>query len=88
MKCYHLHVFGKVQHVGFRFLAMQVAYQRGIRGYVQNRKDGSLFIAAEGEEEQLNGFVEWCKKGPMGAKVDEVTIEEAEIRNYSSFDVR
>lgn len=67
---------------------MQVAYQRGIRGYIQNKRDGSLYIEAEGEEEQLNGFLEWCKKGPLGAKVENVTIKEGEIRNYTSFDIK
>jgi acylphosphatase len=88
MKCIHIHIFGRVQHVGFRFVSMQMAYQRGIRGFVQNRRDGSLYIEAEGDEEQLKGFLEWCKKGPMGSTVDEVTTEEGEIRNFTSFDIK
>jgi acylphosphatase len=88
MKCIHIHIFGRVQHVGFRFIAMQIAYQRGIRGFIQNKKDGSLYIEAEGEEEQLKAFLEWCKKGPMGSKVKEVTTVEGEIMNFSSFDIR
>jgi acylphosphatase len=88
MKCVHIHVYGRVQHTGFRFFAMQMAYQHGIRGYIQNKKDGSLYIEAEGEEEQLNGFLEWCKKGPMGSKVEEVTTDEGEIKNYTSFDIK
>jgi acylphosphatase len=67
---------------------MQKAYQYGVRGYIQNRKDGSLYIEAEGDEDQLNGFLEWCKKGPMGSKVEEVTTEEGEIKNYTSFDIK
>jgi acylphosphatase len=88
MKCAYIHIYGQVQHKGFRFVAMQVAYQRGIRGFIQNKRDGSLYIEAEGEEEQLNGFLEWCKKGPMGAKVENVTIEEGEFKNYTSFDIK
>jgi len=52
-KCVHIRVYGQVQHKGFRFTAMQVAYQRGIRGFIQNMKGGYLYIVAEGEEEQL-----------------------------------
>jgi len=88
MKCIYISIDGQVQHKGFRFFAMQVAYQRGIRGYIHNRKDGSIYIEAEGEEEQLNGFLEWCKKGPMGAKVKNITTEEGEIKNYTSFDIK
>jgi acylphosphatase len=88
MKCLQIHIYGRVQHKGFRFVAMQKAYQTGIRGYIQNKKDGSLYVEAEGEEVQLKGFLEWCKKGPMGAVVDEVTSEEGEIKNYSAFDIK
>ena len=64
-KCVHIKVYGQVQHKGFRFTAMQVAYQRGVRGFIQNMKDGSLYIVAEGSPEQLTGFIEWCRKGPV-----------------------
>ena len=88
MKCVHIHIYGRVQHKGFRFLAMQKAYQYGVMGYIQNRKDSSLYIEAEGEEEQLNEFLEWCKKGPMGSTVEEVTTDEGEIKNFTSFDIK
>jgi acylphosphatase len=87
-KCVHIRVYGQVQHKGFRFTAMQVAYQRGIRGFIQNKKGGSLYIVAEGEEEQLIGFIEWCRKGPVWAKVEDVTIEDGEVENYTSFDMK
>jgi acylphosphatase len=88
MKCIHIRIYGRVQHKGFRFIAMQKAYQDGIRGFIQNKKDGSLYLEAEGEDEKLNVFLEWCKKGPMGAIVDEVTVEEGEMKNFTSFDIK
>jgi acylphosphatase len=88
MKCFHIHVYGRVQHKGFRFLAMQKAYQHEIRGYIQNRKDGSIYIEAEGKEENLMKFLEWCNKGPIGSTVEEVVSDEGEILNYTSFDIR
>jgi acylphosphatase len=88
MKCVHIYIHGQVQHKGFRFMAMQIAYQRGIRGFVQNKKDSSLYIVAEGEEEQLNGFIAWCRKGPDWAKVDDVTVEDGEVENFTSFDIK
>lgn len=87
-KCVHIHVYGQVQHKGFRFTAMQVAYQRGIRGYIQNRKDGSLYIVAEAEEDKLTGFIDWCRKGPVWAKVEDVTVEDGEIEDFDSFDIK
>ena len=87
-KCVHIRVFGHVQHKGFRFSAMQVAYQHGIRGFIQNRKDGSLYIVAEGEEDQLTGFIDWCRTGPVWAKVEDITVEDGEIENFTSFDIK
>ena len=88
MKCVHIRIYGQVQHKGFRFMAMQIAYQRGIRGFIQNKKDSSLYIVAEGEEDQLDGFITWCKKGPNWAKVESSIVEDGEIENFTSFDIK
>ena len=88
MKCVHIRIYGQVQHKGFRFMTMQIAYQRGIRGFIQNKKDSSLYIVAEGEEDQLDGFITWCKKGPNWAKVESTIVEDGEIENFTSFDIK
>jgi acylphosphatase len=88
MKSVVIRVYGKVHHKGFRFSAMQVAYQRGIRGFIKNEKDHSLYIEAEGEDSQLDGFIDWCRRGPVWAKVDEIEIVDSEFKNYTSFDIR
>jgi acylphosphatase len=67
---------------------MQAAVKRNIRGYVKNSSDGTIFIEAEGEVSDLNDFVDWCKKGPFFTRVENVTIEEVELRNHSSFEIR
>ena len=79
---------GEVQQKGFRFTAMQMAYKFGIRGFVQNRKKHSLYIEAEGEDENLDQFISWCRKGPIGAKVENIEIQEGEFQNYQSFDIK
>ena len=87
MKNIHIRVEGRVQHKGFRFTAMQTAYQLGIKGSIRNQRDGSLYIEAEGEEETLEKFVTWCKIGPIWAKVEKINIEEGDINNFKSFDI-
>ncbi|MEZ5195683.1 MAG: acylphosphatase [Bacteroidales bacterium] len=50
--------------------------------------DGSVSIEAEGQEDMLKLFKEWCKKGPLWANVKEVVEEEAgEPKNYGSFEI-
>ena len=88
MKHKKLRIYGKVHRIGFRFSAMQKAYKIGVHGFAQNADDGSVYIEAEGEEEKLNEFIDWCKVGPIGAKVDRILMEDGSVCNYLSFDIR
>jgi acylphosphatase len=87
MKNVKIKVFGRVQRIGFRFSAMQTAYKYGVKGIVQNSDDGSVYMEAEGEDKDVDLFVAWCRRGPVGAKVDEIRVEDGEVRNYSSFEI-
>lgn len=82
-----IRVKGYLQRAGIRFKTMEAAYRFGVTGRVRYLKDYSLLIEAEGDGKDLERFVNWCKKGPVGTKVDEVTIEEAELKNYPNFDI-
>ncbi|MFW6224545.1 MAG: acylphosphatase [Bacteroidota bacterium] len=85
-KTYHIRIFGRVQGVNYRYAAKQAAESLGITGYVQNKDDGSVFIAASGEENHLNEMVKWCKEGPSMARVEDVKVEEVSFEKYSGFD--
>lgn len=56
-----------------------------IRGTVQNRLEGTVEIFAEGEQLQVQKFVDWCKSGPDRATVSKVDIHETAVKNYSDF---
>jgi acylphosphatase len=82
---YKIHIFGRVQGVGFRWLAANEARDRGITGYVKNLSDGSVYIEAEGYKEQLDSFIEWCKQGPGYSIVETITTDLFSPANYSDF---
>jgi acylphosphatase len=84
-RLYRIHVRGYVQGVGFRWNAAREARQRGITGLVRNLPDGSVYIEAEGPEEQLNEFVEWCRKGPDFSSVESVETEKLTPVNHKEF---
>ncbi|MBI4595878.1 MAG: acylphosphatase [Candidatus Tectomicrobia bacterium] len=67
-------IMGRVQGVFFRANAQQIARKFSIKGWVRNLEDGNLEILAEGEEENLQSFINWCHKGPKGAIVKKVDI--------------
>ena len=81
-------ISGKVQGVGFRYSALHKAQQLGIKGYVKNMYDGSVFIEAEAEEISMDHFLIWCNKGPTFSRVEKVSITEGSIKNYTSFTVK
>jgi acylphosphatase len=84
---YRIIVTGRVQGVGFRWNAAREAANLGISGYVKNLSDGSVYIEAEGTEEQLHQYVDWCRKGPGMSKVESVRVEHFPSVNYSDFKI-
>ena len=83
-----IHVKGKVQGVFFRASAKDEADQLGVRGFVRNEPNGDVYIEAEGEDDQLKLFLEWCKLGPNRARVENINVEEADLKKFVSFEVR
>lgn len=84
----HIEVYGIVQGVFFRSGAEQKAFSLGIRGWVKNRRDGSVEILAEGEREALEALLGWCRKGPPTARVDRIEHSWDDFKGeFSSFSV-
>ena len=82
-----LFIEGKVQGVGYRYSAKIKAESMGIRGSVQNLRDGSVFVTAQGEKEAIDKFVRWCHKGPPGAKVSNIEKVKGKTEEFSEFRV-
>jgi acylphosphatase len=80
-------VWGRVQGVGFRYSARTMANYIGVKGLIKNRSDGSVYIEAEGNAEQLDEFVKWCRRGPDHARITDVFVNEISLKNDTSFEV-
>lgn len=57
----------------------------GIKGFVRNESDGTVYAESEAQEEKLEEFLELCKKGSQSAKIDKVEVEEGELKNFTNF---
>ena len=88
MKTVSLQVFGRVQGVWFRASTQIKARELGIKGFVKNQADGSVYIEAEGEQPALNSFIEWCHIGPKHASVTNVVTEQIEPKHFLDFDIK
>jgi len=75
--------------VYYRYNAKQKADELKVRGFVQNLPDGSVEAVAEGEEEDVKGLIEWCRRGPRGARVEGVRVEWDEpSHRFADFSIR
>ncbi|MCO7126367.1 acylphosphatase [Sporolactobacillus shoreicorticis] len=82
-------VRGRVQAVGFRYFTWQTANVYRISGWVRNRDDGSVEIAAEGEKSDIQQFVKTIKKGSPFSRIKDVNIYEYETpKNYVQFEIK
>lgn len=80
-----IRITGKVQGVGFRETTKYVADQSGIKGFIRNEADGTVYAEAEGEQWELDSFVEWCKEGPDRAKVEACDVTKSEMKGFKDF---
>ena len=82
-------IYGKVQHVGYRFFATRVARRSGLKGWIQNMPDGTVTACVEGDRRVIDRWVGELKVGARHshvARIDEKTSEF--VGNLSDFDVR
>jgi len=93
MKELQITLSGRVQGVSMRKSVKKMAESFGLVGYVENVPNGTVHIVAQGKEDDLMGFLEWCHRGEFPAQVKGLLCEwrdcgkkfnEFEIRRYSS----
>lgn len=87
LKHYKIKVLGRVQGVWFRKYAQDSARNFNLTGSVKNQQDGSVYIEAEGEEQNLNSFIEWLHEGSPLSEVKEVIWEAGLPNHYADFKI-
>ncbi len=81
---YEIKVTGRVQGVWYRKFAEEKANELGIKGWVKNTVDDSVLLMAQGEEIELETFINWLRIGPPLARVNKIT--KAKMNLLSNFD--
>ena len=65
---------GRVQGVFFRYHTQETAFNLGLKGWVKNRRDGSVEAVFEGDKEKVDQIIQWCHRGPPEARVTKVHL--------------
>ncbi len=73
-------VTGRVQGVGYRWWAREIAAELGVCGTAENWPDGSVVVHATAPAEVLEAFATQLADGPWMAKVDRVERVPSEGR--------
>jgi acylphosphatase len=76
----HVQIKGRVQGVGFRWFVRVSGRRLQLSGWVKNRPDGSVEVAAGGSEDRLAELRKILTRGPDGAEVTEV-VDLEEVMN-------
>ena len=82
-----LEIRGLVQGVGYRWAMVEEARRLGVRGWVRNRRDGTVEAVVAGPSVAVDRIVAWAKRGPRAAVVDAVDVLAGE-GVFDSFEAR
>lgn len=75
-----IRVEGSLHGVGFRSFAENAARSSKVAGYVENMKDGTVSIFAQGPQEGIQQFLDSIRKAPPPIIVDNVAVKKSRPR--------
>ena len=85
----HVFVSGRVQGVFFRSETRYEAKRRNVAGWVRNTSDGRVEAVFEGEKEDVEKVIDFCRRGPSGARVMKIDVRwEDYLGEFKDFKVR
>jgi len=70
----HIIITGIVQGVFFRAETQRAAQRCGVTGWVRNKRDGTVEAVIEGERDNVEAMLDWCREGPPRAVVNQVDV--------------
>ena len=88
MRSARLVIAGRVQAVGYRAWTIETAMRLGLRGWVRNRRDGTVEARMTGDEEAVAVMVDACRQGPRAARVTNVAVGDTEDDGSAGFSAR
>ncbi|MBO1904647.1 acylphosphatase [Microvirga sp. 3-52] len=87
----HVVIHGLVQGVSFRAWTQHQAELHGLRGWVRNRRDGTVEAVFSGPGNLVDVMLKACREGPAGSRVEKMEIlarGEPDFNASGRFEIR
>lgn len=85
----HVYISGMVQGVFFRYETRNLAEKLGVGGWVKNTSDGKVEAVFEGDKKKVNAMLDFCRRGPPGARVTGVKVKWEDPKGeFSGFSIK
>ncbi|MGQ8335890.1 acylphosphatase [Sunxiuqinia sp. A32] len=88
-KTFHIIIYGRVQGVGFRYFVRQKAMELELTGWVKNCPNRTVEIEAQGDQQQLETFLDFLRIGNGYSRTDKLNYTEVTTsKTHHSFQVK
>ena len=85
----HAIISGKVQGVFYRASTQNEAKKLGLTGWVRNLEDGTVELEAQGDSEDVDRLLKWCRQGPPDCEVTRISSDViSEVPGEGVFEIR
>jgi acylphosphatase len=87
MICKRVYYEGRVQGVGFRYTAQELAEGAAVAGHVRNLPNGSVELVVQGEPASVDAYLS-ALAARMASYIERSTVREEPPGNYTDFRIR
>lgn len=87
LRIVRVRIEGRVQGVGYRDWTERAAGELGLKGWVRNRRDGTVEALFAGPANAVAAMLARCKDGPSSARVTDIIVVEEGCGSPNGFAV-
>jgi acylphosphatase len=85
--CKRVSYWGRVQGVGFRYTAYNLAQRHAVAGHVRNMLDGQVELVVEGEAAEVDRFLK-ALADQMAGFIKGQSVQDERPQGFAEFEIR